>query len=320
MNIRNLYPLLVGCAFVLPACSKGNLGGGFPGWDVMPSASDDDEDDNDDDDADEDEDASDDDDDGVVTTGPGLTSGPGTSGGPPLPQPPDAGGDGDCCSGNGTPGCDDSEIETCVCAQDDFCCTMEWDDLCASLTVELGCAACEDPGGEDEGGDTGDGGDAGDAGDATSTTTGGGGGDDGGPIGFGDCCVANLSPGCEDADVESCVCDQDSYCCETDWDSICVDEVEEFGCGVCPGGGTTTGGFTTTGGDESTGGDATTTSGGTSTGGDGGEECCSAHLGLGCDDESVETCVCDLDAYCCDTAWDSLCVSEVEDFGCGTCV
>lgn len=35
--------------------------------------------------------------------------------------------------------------------------------------------------------------------------------------------------------------------------------------------------------------------------------------------DEIADCVCELDAFCCSTRWDSLCVSEVEDFGCGLC-
>ncbi len=34
-------------------------------------------------------------------------------------------------------------------------------------------------------------------------------------------------------DVSDCVCAADSYCCEVVWDSICVDEVDSLGCGLC---------------------------------------------------------------------------------------
>jgi hypothetical protein len=30
--------------------------------------------------------------------------------------------------------------------------------------------------------------------------------------------------------------------------------------------------------------------------------------------------VCQKDAYCCDTEWDSMCVGEVGSMGCGTCL
>jgi hypothetical protein len=38
--------------------------------------------------------------------------------------------------------------------------------------------------------------------------------------------------------------------------------------------------------------------------------CCSASGGMGCDDSTCETAVCDADPYCCDTEWDSVCAGE----------
>jgi hypothetical protein len=49
----------------------------------------------------------------------------------------------------------------------------------------------------------------------------------------GECCAPGDGTGCKDSTVEMCVCTQDSYCCDSQWDSFCVGEVEEFGCGFC---------------------------------------------------------------------------------------
>ena len=51
----------------------------------------------------------------------------------------------------------------------------------------------------------------------------------------GDCCLAAEGAliGCGDDEVEACVCAEDAFCCEVEWDSFCVSEVEEFGCAVC---------------------------------------------------------------------------------------
>jgi len=49
------------------------------------------------------------------------------------------------------------------------------------------------------------------------------------------------------------------------------------------------------------------------------EGCCVAHGGAGCDDASVESCVCVEDDYCCDGSWDQGCVNAVIDRECGTC-
>ena len=38
--------------------------------------------------------------------------------------------------------------------------------------------------------------------------------------------------------------------------------------------------------------------------------CCTAHQGLGCDDLGCESFVCGFDSFCCNVAWDSICVDE----------
>ncbi len=40
----------------------------------------------------------------------------------------------------------------------------------------------------------------------------------------GDCCVPHGYVGCQDAGLTNCVCGLDPYCCDTEWDSYCVDE------------------------------------------------------------------------------------------------
>jgi hypothetical protein len=39
-------------------------------------------------------------------------------------------------------------------------------------------------------------------------------------------------------------------------------------------------------------------------------DCCVAHGGLGCDDPECEAIICDIDPFCCDVAWDSICADE----------
>jgi hypothetical protein len=57
-------------------------------------------------------------------------------------------GDSDCCETQQTPGCSDPTCESFICDLDPFCCTNEWDFLCASLAEsEPICADnCFDPG------------------------------------------------------------------------------------------------------------------------------------------------------------------------------
>jgi len=85
----------------------------------------------------------------------------------------------------------------------------------------------------------------------------------------------------------------DSYCCDTEWDGICVEEVDTLGCGTCGGGEGESGGEIS--------------------------ECCAQQPGAGCPDAPVETCVCMVDDYCCSVAWDLTCAGEVESLGCGSC-
>ena len=156
---------------------------------------------------------------------------------------------GDCCVTNDGPGCLDADIEACVCADDGFCCEIAWDDICVAEVTDLGCGAC-------------------------STAASG-------------CCDVSMVAGCSDPAVQSCVCAEDTYCCDSAWDDICVGEVDSLGCGTC---------------------------GGLPLG-----SCCDAGTTPGCSDPAVEGCVCASDSFCCDTAWDGGCVFLVGDLGCGTC-
>ncbi len=47
-------------------------------------------------------------------------------------------GAGDCCSANGTPGCDEAACCASVCEADPLCCTSQWDVICA-LQAETSC-------------------------------------------------------------------------------------------------------------------------------------------------------------------------------------
>ncbi len=47
-----------------------------------------------------------------------------------------------CCEAGFVPGCCDTAVQQCVCALDDYCCTFEWDDLCASEVSAFGCGLC----------------------------------------------------------------------------------------------------------------------------------------------------------------------------------
>jgi hypothetical protein len=47
---------------------------------------------------------------------------------------------GACCEANGTPGCDDGACCQTICAADQFCCLVMWDELCAAdAAVSCSC-------------------------------------------------------------------------------------------------------------------------------------------------------------------------------------
>lgn len=99
----------------------------------------------------------------------------------------------------------------------------------------------------------------------------------------GDCCAADDSAGCESAATTQCVCGADIGmfgalvdCCGDEWTDACAGLASsqcDAGCTTVDGGG-----------------------------------CCDGETGEpGCDVMEVQECVCDLDAYCCDTEWDPVC-------------
>lgn len=94
------------------------------------------------------------------------------------------------------PDCDPCVAE--ICAMDDFCCTMGWDEQCAMGAAEICGAPC------DGGGDPGDP------------------PPDDPPPGGGECeaCIGEL-------------CGYDPYCCEVEWDEQCDAEAYELCGGVC---------------------------------------------------------------------------------------
>ena len=117
----------------------------------------------------------------------------------------------------------------------------------------------------------------------------------------GDCCAENGSAGCDDSAIVDCVCALDPYCCDTEWDELCIqdlaigqcglecplcgDEVCEdpedcescpYDCGWCPFEG----------------------------------DCCEAGETPGCDQGEIVDCLCDLDPFCCEGAWDEYCVNQ----------
>jgi len=130
---------------------------------------------------------------------------------------------------------------------------------------------------------------------------------DQGPVadGGGPGCVVSTSPGCGGCACETCVCQMDSYCCNNQWDSICVGECVQQ-CGGCGPG--TDGGPKLDSGTVADQGPV----------GDGGGPGCVVSASPGCGGCACEACVCQMDSYCCNTEWDSICVDECVQ-QCGGC-
>jgi hypothetical protein len=105
------------------------------------------------------------------------------------------------------------------------------------------------------------------------------------------------------------VCASDPYCCDTAWDSVCVEEVGTI-CGDTCGANGLCGG---------SGGGGSGGSGGS--GGGGGSTCSHSECSVG--GKLTKTCdpcatkVCSSDSFCCSTTWDKYCVAEAKAW-CGT--
>ncbi|MCE2883496.1 MAG: dockerin type I domain-containing protein [Planctomycetaceae bacterium] len=96
-------------------------------------------------------------------------------------------------------------------------------------------------------------------------------------------CCEEGGPGCDDPDTSKCACALDAYCCETAWDVLCAAIATAYCGAACP--------------------DLPVC--GSPTAG----ECTSAHPTPACADAECCLAVCELDPYCCETAWDAACVT-----------
>jgi hypothetical protein len=96
-------------------------------------------------------------------------------------------------------------------------------------------------------------------------------------------CCEEGGPGCDDATTSACTCEFDAYCCETAWDVLCAAIATAYcgaGCPDLPVCGSPTAG-----------------------------DCTIAHETPACEDAACCLAVCEIDPYCCDTAWDALCAA-----------
>ncbi len=166
---------------------------------------------------------------------------------------------GNCCQPNGTPGCNNTACCEAVCAADPFCCEVEWDDLCVEEAEATPVCNCAPP--------------------------------PPGCPGAGDCCQPNGTPGCSNTACCEAVCDLDPFCCETEWDDICVqstDGIAACNCAPpppgCPGAG----------------------------------DCCQPNGTPGCSNTACCEAVCAADPFCCEVEWDSICADAAADLpACG---
>lgn len=212
----------------------------------------------------------------------------------------DSGSEQGCCASHREPGCLDPAVEACVCALDPFCCDTRWDDLCVQSAQHDCGLACMDAGGD------------------CCAPTGGLGCEDVAvsdcvcaldpfccdaqwdercvataqyacmdacglpPANMGDCCAAQPGPGCADLGVTRCACTSDGDCCLLPWDDHCI-ALSVSACGI-----------------ECAGVEPL-------------PACCLVQPTPGCGDAGLERCVCALDSFCCDGAWDGQCVDEAQN-------
>ncbi len=110
---------------------------------------------------------------------------------------------GDCCSPNSTPACSDASCCAIVCAIDDYCCSIAWDEACVGFAVQ-NCSECQ----------------PGKCGDPKA----------------GPCCSPHTGRGCS---IQACcdaVCTIDPFCCNVIWDAQCASEASTLcnGCTTSP--------------------------------------------------------------------------------------
>jgi len=163
-----------------------------------------------------------------------------------------------------------------------------------------------------------------------------------------DCCSVGSGAGCGNVPVNECVGAVDPFCNATAWDNLCVAQVTSLGCGTCPAPAEHS--CCTTGAAGCS--DNVIEAAICAPAGHFGEgavdpycctnqwdaacvafvgvlpddvalpcgsTCCAPKGTPGCDSPSVQACVGARDPYCTSTAWDALCVAEVETFGCSRC-
>lgn len=217
-----------------------------------------------------------------------------------------------CCVAHG-PGCADLVVASCVCDIMPECCTSAWTAECVRAVSSQGCGVCPY--------DASCGNGICDASETCSSCD-----RDCGPC-FGDCCAAHDTLGCERIGVQDCVCGLLPRCCREPWDESCA-TLASASCHFCCGNGRCESGESCARCPEDCG---TCTA---ECGNDNCEvgetcgtcpqdcracpgSCCSVRDTIGCDDITIQACVCGLDPTCCIQAWSASCVSLARQ--CGVC-
>lgn len=95
-----------------------------------------------------------------------------------------------CCEPAFDPGCALDYVEECVCAEDASCCQFGWHPGCTAIAVDQCHSPCTPPS---------------------------------------DCCFQHPGPGCDNGDVQACVCFEIEACCAPmgNWTEPCVLQAQE---------------------------------------------------------------------------------------------
>ena len=101
-------------------------------------------------------------------------------------------GAGSCLTPHNNKACNNAVCCEAVCSIDPFCCNIEWDSQCANNAIAL-CASC-------------------------------------GGTATGSCFIAHEIPFCNNSACCNTVCTVDPFCCQSSWDSICVNEANSLCC------------------------------------------------------------------------------------------
>lgn len=138
------------------------------------------------------------------------------------------------------------------------------------------------------------------------------------------CCDPHAGPGCDEAAVQECVCEESAPCCGFDWSQECVDLAQGSCAATCEPDGTTTGDTAGPTSDDTgqTEGDSSSSSGFGPGGSSGGFElgpCCEAiGAGAGCLHQPTQECVCAVNSSCCEDGWTAECAALAES-DCNAC-